>query len=101
MISPGAMAFVVDRLAAGAFPEAIPLLDRVFATDRPHGFAGMLPFRYQPTLEHMRRQLAVREDGRIVATLELSPRRWHLCPRTLSIAGIGGVCVAPTTASET
>lgn len=85
----------IVSLEASDFEEAMDFLDQVFGERRPHDFRVMLPALYQPTSEHMGHNLALRAGGRIVALTGVFPITWRVGRRTLRIAGIGGVSVAP------
>ena len=85
----------LETLTARDFPAAMTLLRRAFTEHGETDFASLLPALYQPTDAHMGRQLALRDDGRLVALLGLFPIDWRVGGAVLKVAGIGGVSVDP------
>ena len=61
----------------------------------PHDFPSLLPKVYRPTDELMRRNYAIRRDGRLVAAVGVFPLTWHVGGAALRVAGIGGVSTHP------
>lgn len=89
------MSCQIIQLGAGNFDEAMGFLDAVFGEYRPHDFANMLPAIYQPTDEHMSRNYAVRDGGRLAAVVGVFPIDWRVGGVTLKVARVGGVAVHP------
>ncbi|MAN24464.1 MAG: hypothetical protein CME10_09370 [Gemmatimonadetes bacterium] len=80
----------IEQLDATDFEEAMDFMNLVFGAHRPHDFATLLPTLYQPTDELMNCIWAIRESGRIVATVGSYPLEWNVLGKNLSLAGIGG-----------
>jgi GNAT superfamily N-acetyltransferase len=83
------------QLRGEDFEDTIDFMNLVFGAYAPIDFAQLLPALYQPTDEHMGRNWAVREKGRIRAVVGSFPMQWCLGETTLEVAGIGGVSSHP------
>lgn len=82
----------IIKLTASDFEEAVAHLSLVF---NDPNFAELVPALYQPTDQHMRRNLAIRRNGRIAAIVGVFPIDWVVGSVHLHLAGIGGVSVHP------
>lgn len=86
----------IIRLRASDFEEAMDLINLVFSQAyAPSCFEKMLPLLYQPTDSHMRRNFALRENGKLRAIVGLFPAQVQAGNEVLSLGGIGGVSTHP------
>ncbi len=85
----------IERLRADDFDELMTLLNLCFQKPEPNWFADRLPALYQPTDEAMNHQLAIRDQGRIVAVVGLFPLMMCVGEIRLKVGGIGGVSCHP------
>ena len=76
--------------------ELIEFCDYVFSkSHRPHDFATLLPKLYGDAGDSSAHHFAIREDGKLVATLLAYPGEMRAGSETLRYLGIGSVSVHP------
>ena len=86
----------IERLSAKDFEEAMDFINMVFSMAHcPFDFAKFLPRLYQPTDEHMSRNLVVRENGRIRGLVGMYPDHVQVGDVVLNLGGIGAVSSHP------
>jgi predicted acetyltransferase len=86
----------IQRLSANDFEEAVDFVNLVFSlTYGPMNFEKLFPRFYKPTDEHMRRNLAVKDNGRIRALVGLYPSEMVAEDIVLKLGAIGAVSCHP------
>ena len=89
------MADKIVQLGASDYPDLTAMLDRAFAKPPDRSFAIAHTALYQPCEALMRCNYAIRRGGALAAVVGLFPITWQLGKAQLSVAGVGGVAVAP------
>ncbi|MBR6748691.1 MAG: GNAT family N-acetyltransferase, partial [Clostridia bacterium] len=86
------MAAELVHLTSADYEDAMDFMDLVFSqAHRPHDFADLMPTACRPEEEYMRRNLAIKRDGKIRALVLCSPCEVSVAGNTLKMAGIGNV----------
>ena len=85
---------IVEKLRTQDKAELIDLIDLVFSQAHcPHDFEKLLPKLYGPGIDTMEHHYAVRENGKLVASILCYPYEVNVGGVKLRAAGIGNVAV--------